>query len=318
PAERAEELRRFTNGGAPVLLATDAASEGLNLHHRCRLVVNLEVPWTPLRFEQRVVRVDRLGQRARVHALTAVARNTIEESVIARFSERLERVTDPLSPTSQPAGAGVARLDLRHEGRHEVERLQLVRSLAMRSARGAVAVRSDSSRAVAGALRGCGDPAIYWAIRLLFVDAAGHVEWDTVVAATTLSAPQRPFHRAADLRAWLERVHQHLALPLAASAARAHDRECARVATEIARACERLAARDRAIVRMLRDRDGRLARPLVQAALFDRRALRDAEAQRRLSDLAIERATVRFNAVQRLLSVRPGDRHLLFTLVRTR
>src|SRR5262249_5815414 len=30
PAERAEELRRFTNGGAPVLLATDAASEGLN------------------------------------------------------------------------------------------------------------------------------------------------------------------------------------------------------------------------------------------------------------------------------------------------
>src|SRR5262249_10897912 len=65
PAERAEELRRFTNGGAPVLLATDAASEGLNLHHRCRLVVNLEVPWTPLRFEQRVGRVDRLGQRAR-------------------------------------------------------------------------------------------------------------------------------------------------------------------------------------------------------------------------------------------------------------
>ena len=37
------------------------APEGLNLHARCRVVVNLEVPWTPLRFEQRVGRVDRLG-----------------------------------------------------------------------------------------------------------------------------------------------------------------------------------------------------------------------------------------------------------------
>jgi hypothetical protein len=69
---------------------------------------------------------------------------------------------------------------------------------------------------------------------------------------------------------------------------------------------------------MLRDRDARLARPLVQAALFDRRALRHAEAQRRLSDLAIERSTVRLDALQRLLPVRPGDRHLVFALVRTR
>jgi hypothetical protein len=56
----------------------------------------------------------------------------------------------------------------------------------------------------------------------------------------------------------------------------------------------------------------------VQAALFDRRALRHAEAQRRLSDLAIERSTVRLDALQRLLPVRPGDRHLVFALVRTR
>ena len=37
-----------------VLLATDAAGEGLNLQQRCRLVVNLELPWNPMRLEQRV------------------------------------------------------------------------------------------------------------------------------------------------------------------------------------------------------------------------------------------------------------------------
>ena len=50
----------FREGG--VLLATDAAGEGLNLHHNCRVVVNLELPWNPMRLEQRIGRVDRIGQ----------------------------------------------------------------------------------------------------------------------------------------------------------------------------------------------------------------------------------------------------------------
>ena len=69
PHERADALRRFTRGNARLLLATDTASEGLNLHQRCRLVVNLELPWTPLRLEQRAGRIDRIGQERRVHAV---------------------------------------------------------------------------------------------------------------------------------------------------------------------------------------------------------------------------------------------------------
>src|SRR5207244_8092968 len=83
--ERIDVLRQFTAGETRVLLATDAASEGLNLHHRCRLVVNLELPWTPLRLEQRIGRVDRLGQRRRVHAVHLVAMNADEESLAARL-----------------------------------------------------------------------------------------------------------------------------------------------------------------------------------------------------------------------------------------
>lgn len=89
----APELRRlavdaFNSGGADVLIATDTAGEGLSLHHRCRLVVNLELPWNPVRLEQRVGRVDRLGQTRRVHALHLVHANSIEQRVLDRIRER--------------------------------------------------------------------------------------------------------------------------------------------------------------------------------------------------------------------------------------
>src|SRR5436305_13650108 len=45
--ERASALEVFSHVPQTVLLATDAAGEGLNLHERCRLVVNLELPWNP-------------------------------------------------------------------------------------------------------------------------------------------------------------------------------------------------------------------------------------------------------------------------------
>jgi hypothetical protein len=96
--QRREALREFTEGTAGVLLATDAASEGLNLHHRCRLVINLELPWTPLRLEQRAGRVDRIGQRRRVHALHLVAGGTSEERVLAALAARVSRARDALGP----------------------------------------------------------------------------------------------------------------------------------------------------------------------------------------------------------------------------
>ena len=81
------DLRRaavdaFNGGGVDLLVATDAAGEGLNLHHRCRLVVDLELPWNPMRLEQRVGRVDRIGQRHRVHAIRMFHPHTVEQRVL--------------------------------------------------------------------------------------------------------------------------------------------------------------------------------------------------------------------------------------------
>jgi hypothetical protein len=93
--ERSEVQRRFNRDGV-WLLAPDAAAEGLNLHGRCRLVVNYELPWNPTRLEQRIGRVDRVGQLRAVHALTLVARDTAEDLVIAKLARRLQRIAATL------------------------------------------------------------------------------------------------------------------------------------------------------------------------------------------------------------------------------
>jgi superfamily II DNA or RNA helicase len=85
---RREAIERFTRGDADVLVATDAAGEGLNLQHRCRLVINVELPWNPLRLEQRVGRVERVGQKRRVHAVHLFHRDTVEDAVLARLERR--------------------------------------------------------------------------------------------------------------------------------------------------------------------------------------------------------------------------------------
>ena len=86
-ASRAAE-ERFTSGAAQVLLATDAGGEGLNLQACCRLVVNCELPWSPMRLEQRAGRVDRIGQSRPVHVIHLLARDTAETEILARRDAR--------------------------------------------------------------------------------------------------------------------------------------------------------------------------------------------------------------------------------------
>jgi len=87
--ERASALAAFTSRSAPALIATDAAGEGLNLHHACRFIVNVELPWNPMRLEQRIGRVDRIGQRRRVHAIHLIGRGTGEIRIVDRLRERI-------------------------------------------------------------------------------------------------------------------------------------------------------------------------------------------------------------------------------------
>lgn len=103
-ASRRAALARFSSGAAPLLLATDAASLGLNLQATCHLVINHGLPWSPLRLEQRIGRLDRIGQRRMVHAIHLAARDTFEEEVLARLALRVERVRSSIGLGASPLG----------------------------------------------------------------------------------------------------------------------------------------------------------------------------------------------------------------------
>jgi len=87
--ERREALNTFVSGRTRLLLATDAAAEGLNLHQSCRVVVNLELPWNPMRLEQRIGRVDRIGQRRAVHVIHLIGADTGEARLLDDLRARI-------------------------------------------------------------------------------------------------------------------------------------------------------------------------------------------------------------------------------------
>ena len=90
-ASDAAALNTFAAGRRAILLATDAAGEGLNLQRACRTVINLELPWNPMRLEQRIGRVDRIGQHRTVHAFHLIAAGTGEHRLLADLREKVAR-----------------------------------------------------------------------------------------------------------------------------------------------------------------------------------------------------------------------------------
>ncbi len=78
-----------------VLLATDAAGEGINLQ-RAHLMVNYDLPWNPNRLEQRFGRIHRIGQTEVCHLWNLVAEETREGDVYRRLLEKLEQARQAL------------------------------------------------------------------------------------------------------------------------------------------------------------------------------------------------------------------------------
>jgi superfamily II DNA/RNA helicase len=104
---RADAVARFTQGGARVLAATDVAAEGLNLQARCRLVVSLELPWSPSRLEQRAGRVDRIGQSRPVRVWTLTGASGHEAMVVAALARRAEAIRKDTADRPEPSEAFV-------------------------------------------------------------------------------------------------------------------------------------------------------------------------------------------------------------------
>ena len=79
----------FAKPETQILLATDAAGEGINLQF-CRLLINWDIPWNPNRLEQRMGRIHRYGQKENVMVFNMVASNTREGQVLERLLKKLD------------------------------------------------------------------------------------------------------------------------------------------------------------------------------------------------------------------------------------
>lgn len=94
PGTRIYAEREFRES-AQVLVATEAAGEGINLQF-CWLMVNFDIPWNPVRLEQRVGRIHRYGQEKNCLVFNFVAQNTREGRVLQTLIERLREIREDL------------------------------------------------------------------------------------------------------------------------------------------------------------------------------------------------------------------------------
>jgi len=95
PGTRLFAEQQFKEGGIQILVATEAAGEGINLQF-CHILVNYDIPWNPNRLEQRMGRIHRYGQLHDCLIFNFVATNTIEGRVLARLLEKLQEIRDAL------------------------------------------------------------------------------------------------------------------------------------------------------------------------------------------------------------------------------
>jgi SNF2 family DNA or RNA helicase len=89
-AERREAVEQF-RGETQVLICTDAGGEGLNMQF-ANVVFNYDLPWNPMRVEQRIGRVDRIGQTKEVRALNLVLENSVEARVYEIWQQKLATI----------------------------------------------------------------------------------------------------------------------------------------------------------------------------------------------------------------------------------
>ncbi len=92
--QRVGALKKFKEG-AQVLICTDAAGESLNMQF-AHIVINYDLPWNPMVLEQRIGRVDRIGQAYEVQAFNMMLDNSVDKRVYEVVETKLNQIMDQL------------------------------------------------------------------------------------------------------------------------------------------------------------------------------------------------------------------------------
>lgn len=94
-----------------VLISTEVASEGVDLQFSCFLI-NYDLPWNPMRIEQRIGRIDRLGQKSqKIHVWNMYYQESIDEKIVNRLFERVKIFEESLGEHEAIIGEKIARLE---------------------------------------------------------------------------------------------------------------------------------------------------------------------------------------------------------------
>lgn len=110
-AEREDIKRAFNDPDDPVrvLLATDAAAEGLNLQETARLLLHVDVPWNPSRLEQRNGRLDRHGQARKVTAWHFTSEDDADLRFLGKVVDKVHAIRDDLGSMGEVFDAAFQR-----------------------------------------------------------------------------------------------------------------------------------------------------------------------------------------------------------------
>ena len=129
---RDDAKRRFRDGEADILLCTDAAAEGLNFQF-CGALINYDMPWNPMRVEQRIGRIDRLGQQHEIIRIVNLHyADTVETDVYRALRNRIglfESVVGRLQPILAQMPRTISAAVLSGSGREDAERARVVDTL---------------------------------------------------------------------------------------------------------------------------------------------------------------------------------------------
>ena len=105
-----DEKRRHIdafNDGAQFMVSTEAGGEGINLHYRCYMLVNYDLPWNPRRLVQRAGRLYRYGQTERVVVFNLVAQDGFDNKALGMLLNRVSTIAHDMSDVSSEFHEGL-------------------------------------------------------------------------------------------------------------------------------------------------------------------------------------------------------------------
>jgi superfamily II DNA or RNA helicase len=136
-----------------ILIATDAASEGIDLHEHCHRLVNYDIPFNPNKLEQRIGRIDRYGQRSVPEVFHFVGTDSsghfgADLDFLARIARKVARMEEDLGTVNAVLAEAVQRKMLGHIDDYDVENVSAPTKRASASGRRRLAADADVSEQV--------------------------------------------------------------------------------------------------------------------------------------------------------------------------